>query len=319
MKAAIYFKPGGPDQMQCVDLPDPIAGPGEVLIEVEAISIEAGEMLARSYMEPGDNPGPSGYAAAGKVVLVGSGVEGFAAGDRVTTFGFGGAYAEQRSVVASNCWKVPAGLDIELAATAPVGFGTAAFALDLGGVKKGDTVLIQGATGGVGIAAVQLAVLAGAKVLGTSRSAEALEHLYPLGLSHGVVVGDVPVAEQVRRLLAGKGCDILLDNVGGDAFREGLKALEDGGRAVIVGIAGPGDKRVDTAELLTRRLHVVGCFLGPIIGEPSQRRFVEQAMADLAAGRLTMPISGRFSLTDVVDAQRMAEAVGGKGRVIMRP
>lgn len=319
MKAAVYFQPGGPEQMQCVELPDAVAGPGEVLVEVEAISIERGEMLARQFMEAGDPPTASGYAAAGTVVALGEGANGFAVGDRVTTFGFGGAYAELRAVSASTCWKVPEGLDIELAATVPVGFGTAAFALALGGVGEGDAVLIQGATGGVGIAAVQMAARTGATVLGTSRTAKALDHLYPLGLNHGIVVGEAPVAEQVRRTLGGRGCTVLIDAVGGDAFRDGLSALDEGGRAVIVGIAGPGDKRADMGDVLARRLQIFGCFLGPIIGEAPQSALVVKAMADLATGALIMPISGRFALAEVVEAQRFADTVAGKGRVIMRP
>lgn len=319
MKAAVYFKPGEPEEMRIVERPEPTPGPGEVLIRVEAISIESGEILARRFMDPGDPPGVPGYAAAGTIIALGDGVDEFAIGDRVASFAFSGAYAELRAVAASTCWKVPENLDIELAATVPVGFGTAAYALALAGLKSADTVLVQGVTGGVGIAAVQIAARAGATVFGTSRTAEALEHLYPLGLHHGIVAGKAPIGEQVRQLLDGRGATILIDAVGGDAFREGLAALDEGGRAVVVGIAGPGDKRVDMSEVLTRRLSIFGCFLGPVMGQPPQRALIAQTMADLAAGRLTMPVSGRFALAEVVEAQRLAETAAGRGRVIMRP
>lgn len=319
MKAAIYYRPGEPDELCYVDVPEPQAGEGELLIRVEAISIEGGELLARRYMDPGSPPGVPGYSAAGEVIAVGANVTEFAAGDKVTSFAFQGAYAELRAVPASACWKLPDGLDVDLAATVPVAFGTAALALNLAGLKQGEAMLLQGAGGGVGIAAIQLARLAGAKVIGTGRRIEALESLRAYGLDHALVIGDEPVKAQVERILGGRGADVLVDNVGGSAFQDGLDALRDGGRAVIVGIAGPGEKTIDTTQILARRLSVFGCFLGPIMYEPPQRAMIADALAKAAAGQLVMPIDATFPLSDAAEGHRRAEVPGRTGRIILKP
>lgn len=301
-----------------IDLPIPVPGPGEVLIRVEAISIEGGDLAAR---RDGQTLAPRviGYAAAGIVTGVGPGVDGFQPGDRVTSFAFSGSHAEYRTAPAATTFMIPDSLDMAVAAAIPCGPGTAALALDLGRLKAGETVLVTGATGGVGSAVVQIVAAAGARVIGTSRSRASLDRLVALGLTHGVVPEDTPLADAVKALTAGRGADLLIDTVGGGALLEGLIALADGGRAVMVGVIGGFSTPIDSGVLFAHRLTVTGCFMGPVMCEPGPRALIEGLLAGSAADRFAVPIDARFALADVAAAHRHAETGGKLGRVIVTP
>ena len=319
MKAAVYERIGGPEVLHLVERPDPVVAPSEVLIRVKSISIEGGELLMRRMLDPGPDPAIPGYSAAGEVVAVGSAVSGFAPGDKVATFASGGSYAELRATPAETCWRVPEGADILAASAVPTAFGTAGLALRLASVTPGETVLVQGAAGGVGLAAVQMAARAGARVIGTSTSADSLEMLKDFGLDDGIVVGNGPTDEQVRALLGGRGADVLIDNVGGDGLQTGLQSLEDGGRAVIVALAGQGSPLIDSRYILPHRLSVFGCFLTPVLGEPVVQQIIGQALKDFAEGKLRLPIDKVFPLSEAAAAHSHAEQRGRFGRVFMVP
>ncbi len=319
MRAATYQAPGDPSVLYIAELPEPAPAADELLIRVEAISVEGGDLLARRSVA---RTGPSdilGYAAAGEVLQVGSAAAGFAVGQKVATFNFAGSYAEVRAVPAATSWIVPDGLDIKVAATIPCGPGTAALALQLGGLKPGETVLIQGAAGGVGIAAVQLAAKAGARVIGTGASPGTLEALRDYGLTDAIVVGDRSTSAQVRDLLGGDKVDLLIDNVGGAALADGLKVVTDGGRIALVGVFGGFNQALDAGHLLLHRLKVIGIFLGPIIGEPAIRSLIDHLLQEAANGALKTPIDAVFPLAEAAAAHRRAEERGRIGRVIITP
>ncbi|MFC4595726.1 quinone oxidoreductase family protein [Sphingobium tyrosinilyticum] len=318
MKAAIYDSNGGPRVLRYVDVPDPVAGPGDVLIHVEAISIEGGDLMGRRSVTPGDPPRVKGYVAAGRVMAVGEEVADFQIGDRVTSFAAEGSHAELRAVPATQCWRVPTDMDLPTAAAALVPFGTAGLALKLGGLRGGDVVLVQGASGGVGVAAVQIAHKAGARVLGTGSEAASLEALRVYGLTDPIVTDTITTNEYVRSLL-GQGVDLVIDNVGGRAVTIGLKALADGGRLVLVGLFDHDVQPIDPITLLVRRLTVVGCYLGPIIAEPWVRAMIDNMLLRIAAGDLSAPIDRIFPLNQAAAAHERAEARGRIGRVVMVP
>lgn len=319
MKAAVYDRIGGPEVLGFVDRPDPVAGPSEVLIRVKAISIEGGELLMRQMLDPGPDPAVPGYSAAGEVVAVGSAVSGFAPGDRVASFATHGSYAELRAVPAATCWHIPAGADLLTAAAFPTAFGTAGLAMQLADVRAGETVLVQGAAGGVGLALVQMAAQTGARVIGTSTSAASLDLLKDYGLDEGIVAGDRPTDELVRERLGGQGVDVMIDNVGGDALQVGLQTLSEGGRAVVVSVGGKGSPMIDSRHVLSRRLSVFGCFLMPVLGEPAVQRIIHEALQGLAEGRLKIPVDRVFPLSDAAGAHAHAEQRGRFGRVFMVP
>ena len=319
MKAAICYQPGAPDVLRYEDVADPSPGDEDLLVRVEAISIEGGDTIGRQLFVQGGLPQIIGYAASGEVVAIGPRVSGFARGQKVTTFAFHGSHAELRTVPAATCWRVPDGLDMGVAAAIPCGAGTAALALRLGGVQAGETILIQGAAGGVGFAAVQLAHQSGARVLGTATNRRALETLRDYGLSDGILIGPTKTNEQVRRILRGDGVDALIDCIGGPALSDGLLAVKDGGRAVLVGDVGGGHQPIDASHLLMHRKTVIGCLLGAVMGEPPIHEMVSSLLWKAKAGELHILIDVIMPLSEAAAAHARAEERGRLGRVIMRP
>src|SRR3954469_801336 len=187
MKAAVIHENGGADVLRYEDVPDPECPEGCVLIDVEAISIEGGDVLARAGSPPPSVPHIVGYLAAGAVAEVGAGVENRAPGDRVVTLNAAGSHASRRAVPAMSTWPIPDGLDAASAACIPVAYGTAHECLfTAGGLQAGRTALIQAGAGGVGMAAIQMAKQAGATVIATASSDDKLERLKAFGLDHGI-------------------------------------------------------------------------------------------------------------------------------------
>lgn len=319
MKSALYRRAGPPEVLEYLSVPRPAPRDEELLIKVEAISVEGGELASRRLREPDTDMQVPGGAAAGTVVAVGSKVTGFDVGDAVTSFSFGGSYAEYRAVSSSTCWKIPVGLDMAAAATIPVAFGTASLALSLGNLKAGETVLVQGVTGAVGIAAVQLARTIGARVLGTGLESEKLERLESYGLSRGLILKSADEIEGQLQALGEGTIDLLVDMVGGRSLQCGMQVLRDGGRAVVIGINTRESNTLDAAALLVRCHSVHGCFLGPIIGEPDSYAAITKCLEKVSKQELSVPIAATFRLSEAAQAHTYAEAAQCFGRVVMVP
>jgi NADPH:quinone reductase len=316
MKAAIYHEAGSPDVFRFEDVADPVPADGDLLIRVEAISIEGGDLMNRRETAPGKDEVP-GYAAAGEIVGIGKGVEGFSIGQKVATFNWKGSHGELRAVPAAHSFLIPDGLDIGIASTLLVGPGTAAWALELARLREGQTVLVLGAAGGVGLATVQLAARRGARVIGTGTRKETLDRLADYGLTDGIVIGDAPASEQIRELLGGNRVDAIIDTIGGDALVDGLKVLKDGGVAVLIGLFGGRSTMIDAGQLVMHRKTIIGCLLGSEIGDEEPRRAVSEVFEMARRGELKAPIDARFHLSEAAEAHRRAEERGRIGRVIM--
>ena len=187
-----------------------------------------------------------GYQAAGTVAEVGADVEGFAVGDRAVTVGLDGSHAARRAVPAGFAWKIPDGVSTDDAAAVPVPFGTADDCLfEFGRLQAGETALIHAGAGGVGIAAIQMAKRAGARVLSTASSDERLERLKELGLDEGINYRTHDFVAEARRLTDGRGVDVVVDSVGATTLQGSINVLAYRGRCVSVGDAGR-----DRAEML---------------------------------------------------------------------
>jgi NADPH2:quinone reductase len=183
MKAAVYDETGAPDVFRYEDAPDPVPNASEMLIKVEAISIEGGDTLKRLGGVMTNVPHIVGYQSAGTVIEVGREVEGYQVGDRVVSVGVDGSHAELRAASPSFSWKLPDGLSTLEAACVPVSFGTADGCLfQFGHLVEGETAFIRAGAGGVGIEAIQLAKRARARVLATASSDDRLERLKDFGL-----------------------------------------------------------------------------------------------------------------------------------------
>src|SRR3954470_4654523 len=204
MKAAVIYENGGPEVLRYEDVPDPECPERCVLIDVEAISIEGGDLLARTGPPP-SAPHIRGYLAAGTIAEVGAGVPDRAAGDRVVTLNAAGSHAAKRVVPAMATWPIPDGLDAGPAACIPVALGTAQECLfTAANLEAGQTALIHAGAGGVGMAAIQLAKQAGATVISTASSDEKLERLKEFGLDHGINYAAESFVERTRELTDGR-------------------------------------------------------------------------------------------------------------------
>jgi NADPH2:quinone reductase len=319
MKAAVYDHPGSPDVLNYKNVPDPILREGEVLIRVEAISIEGGDLGYRRSSIPPHSDYIGGYAAAGEIVEVGAGVTNFKIGQKVTTLTSGGSHAALRAVPATLCWLLPDEIDMQIASAVPVGLGTAVQALAQANLKKGETILILGAAGGVGVAVLQLASQMGARVLGTGSNPKILEELRSNGLTDAILLNGPSIEQQTMAILNGHGVDVLIDAVGVSNLQEVLPAVKDGGRVVLLGAMETSKASLSPMYILGHRLSILGCFLLPALADPAVYDGVSRAIRLAANGTVKIPIDKVFPLSEAVAAHKRAEERGRIGRVVMVP
>lgn len=319
MKAAVYDVEGAPGVLKYVDIPDPVTGPDDILISVEAISIEGGDLINRRSTPP---PHPSwivGYAAAGTVIAVGSKVSSRRVGDRVAAFNMQGSHAERWAVPAERTWLIPDGVDTAEAAVLPISFGTAHHCLFTRGMlRHGETVLIQAAAGGVGLAAVQLASQAGATVIAVASGTQRRSRLLELGAHHVVDRAENNVVDSVRQYTHGTGVDLVIDPVG-TTLPASLSALAPQGRLVFVGNAGGGSLTVDLWPPMQSNQTLMGVFMGPLFERPGVRASVDDMLQALAAGRIRVVIDRIFPLASAAEAHEFAETAKPLGRIVMKP
>jgi NADPH2:quinone reductase len=319
MKAAVYYETGPPDVLRYEDVPDPVCGPADVLVQVEAISIEGGDTLNRAGGEMAASPHIVGYQCAGTIAETGADVTDRSVGQRVVCTNLFGSHAELMAVPPILTWVVPDGLDIVEAACVPVPFGTADDCLfEFGHLKKGETVLIQAGASGVGVAAIQLAKRAGATVLATASSDQRLERLHELGLDHGINYRDVNFADAARALTDGRGVDLVVDSVG-STLTGSIQALAYRGRCTLVGQAGRDQQPFDAAMLMMGNQTLTGVFLGAEVITDRVRSMIAQHLDDIAAGRLRVVVDRVFPLADAADAHAYVESRQAVGRVVMVP
>jgi NADPH:quinone reductase len=320
MKAAVYYENGPPSVLKYEDAEDPpVYAPG-VLIKVEAVSIEGGDTLNRMGGPLITVPHIVGYQAAGTIVQVGKDVTHLKVGQRVVTVNAFGSHAELRSVPARNAWPIPDGFDIKQAAAIPVPFGTADDCLfEFGRLKAGETVLVQAGAGAVGLAAIQLAKRAGARVFATASSDEKLAKLKPFGMDHGINYAKQDVVAEVMKLTNNKGVDLVVDPVGGSTLEKSMASTGARGRVSMVGNAGREDSRVDVRPLMAANRSLTGVFLGAEIMTDRVHDMIQRHIDDAAAGKLKVVIDRTFALKDAAAAHAYIEGRGAVGRVLLIP
>jgi len=322
VKAACFYKTGGPEVFEYEDVPDPTVRPGGLLVEVAAVGIQGGDLLHRQGGVLATTPHVVGYQASGVVREIGEGVNDFAVGDPVVaTMGFG-SHAELVSVPSRAAWKVPAGLSLEEAAGIPIEFGTADDCLfEFGHLKAGETVLVQAGAGGVGLAAIQLAKAAGATVLATASSDDRLNRLHEYGMDHGINYADADVAAEVRRITDGRGVDLVVDPVGGKTLEGSIEALGYRGRVSWVGRAGRDERAPEVWPLMQKNGSLTGVFLGAemVVNNDRCHAMIESLIARCASGELKVVVDRTFPLADAADAHRYIESRRAFGRVLLIP
>jgi NADPH2:quinone reductase len=316
----VYYETGAPEVLQYEDVPDPEVFPGGVVIKVEAISIEGGDTLNRLQGEMATTPHVVGYQCAGEIVEVGEGVTDRHVGQRVVATMLWGSHAELVATPSIITWPIPDGADIDACACVPVAFGTADDCLfEFGHLVEGETVLIQAGAGGVGMAAIQLAKRAGARVFATASSTERFEPLYPLGLDVGIDYTKSGWVDAVRTATDGRGVNLVVDSVGGAVLQGSVACLAYRGRAITVGSAGRDPQPFDAGVLGMNNQSLTGVFLGAEIATDRAQRMIQGLVDDVAAGRLTVLIDRTFPLSDAAAAHAFIESRQAIGRVVLKP
>jgi NADPH:quinone reductase len=322
MKAAVYYETGAPDVFRYEDVPDPSIAPSELLVQVQAISIEGGDTLNRLQGDVGRVPHIVGYQCAGTVVETGADVTGFSVGDRVVTVGIDGSHAERRAVAQSFAWKIPDGLSTDQAACVPVPFGTADDCLfEFGHLAAGETVLVHAGAGGVGVAAIQMAKRAGARVFATASSDDKLERLKALGLDEGINYAQSDFVTEVRSRTDGRGADVVVDSVGGRTLQGSIDALAYRGRCITVGDAGRSSaETLDISNMRPNNQTLSGYFLGAeLLLFPRAYPMIARLLEEVARGTLRVVIDRTFPLAEAGAAHAYIESRQSFGRVLLIP
>lgn len=268
MKAVYISQPGGPEVLEVRDIPAPVPGPGEILIDVVAAGINRADVQQRrGYYPP--PPGASevpGLEVSGRIAAFGPGVSRpFSVGDKVVALLSGGGYAQQVTVPAEQVLRVPEGVDLVTAAALPEVAATVYSNLVMTAqLQPGETVLIHGATGGIGTMAIQLAKALGAKVAATAGTAEKVSTAKAfLGADIAINYTEDGFAQSLKEQNGGKGADVILDVVGAKYLKENIEALADYGRLVVIGLQGGAKGEIDLGKLLSKRAAVIGTSLRP--------------------------------------------------------
>ena len=299
------------------DHPDPEAGAGEVLVRVRAAGLNGADMLQRrgGYPAPPDAPADiPGLELAGEVVAAGPRALRFREGDRVMGIVGGGGQAELCAVHERGLMPVPEGLDWPAAGGLPEVFTTAHDALALqGGLRPGERLLVHGAAGGVGTAAVQLGALMGAHVTATVRSFDLREQVAALGAHAVLDPGDYADAGPY---------DVVLELVGAPNLAGNLQALNTWGRIVIIGVGAGARAEIDLLALMGRRgtLRASTLRVRPLEEKAAaQRRVEREVLPAFAAGRLRVPVAASFPLDEVGAAYGRFTAGGKLGKIVVEP
>jgi NADPH2:quinone reductase len=325
----VIVREHGPVRDQRVEtLPDPVPGPGEVLIDARAIGVNYPDMLVieGKYQVLPPRPFSPGKEVAGVVSAVGSHVKRIKVGERVMAQREYGAYREKVVSPEATCYRLPAAMSFEEGAALGLAYQTSYFALvDRAAYRTGETVLVTGASGGVGLAGVEIAKALGATVIAGVTSAEKGELCKRHGADH-VIDLTAPdlrnsLREQVFAAVGKRGVDIVLDNVGGDAFDGALRALAWCGRLVVVGFAAGRIPEVKANYLLVKNIAVIGLQWADY--RERDPEWVQRVQAELyrlfEAGKLKPHVSERYPLDRFADALARFVERGVLGKMILTP
>jgi NADPH2:quinone reductase len=325
MQFIVVEQPGGPEAMLLRTAPVPVPQDGEVLIRVEAAGVNRPDISQRQGHyppPPGANPN-LGLEVAGTVAAIGAAVTGWAEGDRVCALVNGGGYAEYCVAPVGQCLPWPRGYDALQAAALPENYFTVwANLFQAGPFGAGDSVLIHGGTGGIGITAIQLAQAFGAVVFTTVGSADKARACERLGAHAAINYNEADFAEEITRLTMHRGVDVILDMVGAPYFARNIASLKKDGRLQIIAfMQGSTIERVDLLHIMTKRLVVTGSTMRP--RSAAEKAGVAQGLREkvwplLDEGRCAPVIETSFPLAEVAAAHRLMETRGHIGKIMLR-
>jgi len=319
MRAIRVHEFGGPDVLRVEDVPDPQVGPGQVLVRVEAVGVNPVDTYIRAGGY-GKRPLPytPGSDAAGTVQAIGEGVGSINVGDRVYLAGtITGAYAELALCGAAQVRPLPGRLSFAQGAGVHVPYYTAYDGLYLrAGALPGETVLIHGASGGVGLAATQIARAAGLTTIGTAGSGKGRQLVRAQGAQHVLDHTQSGYLDEVKALTGGRGVEVILEMLANVNLAKDLGVLARGGRVVVIGSRGPVE--IDPRQTMARNLSILGMSLTNAT-EAETARLHAAVGAGLANGTLTPIIAHEFGLAEAARAHEAVMASGAAGKIVLLP
>lgn len=323
MRAILCTANGKPaDVLSPTDLPPPALGAGQVRIAVAAAGVNFADSLivAGRYQDKPPLPFVPGLEVAGRVLEVGAGVDVCKPGDRVMAVLDQGGFAEQAVADAQNVFVVPDDLDLVEAAGFPIAYGTSHHGLAVkGGLRAGETLVVLGAAGGVGLTAVEVGKAIGAKVIACAGGADKLQVALERGAFAGIDYKTENVRDRVKKLTGGAGADMVYDPVGGPMLEAGLRALKHGGRLMVIGFASGEVPAIPANLLLIKNLAVLGYYWGAWrkLDPASIRASMIELLDWWRTGRIRPHVSNRLPLDQAVEAIGLLTSRAATGKVVL--
>lgn len=321
MRAIAVADGKGPaSALHLIDALTPSPGPGEVVVKVAAAGVNRPDILQRLgfYPPPPGAPETLGLEIAGEIAALGEGVTEWRLGDRVAALLGGGGYAEYARVDARHLLPIPEGLGFVAAAALPETLFTVfANVFELGRLAAGETLLVHGATSGIGVAAIQMAKAAGARVIATARGPEKAEQARALGADIAI---DSRAGDFAPQVIAAGGCDVILDMVGGEMASRGLQTLNPCGRLIFIAFQGGATAEFDLSRIMRLGLTISGSTLRPRSADEKARltqAIVAQIWPWVADGRVRAIIDRTFPLAEAGLAHAALEAGTHLGKIVL--
>jgi NADPH2:quinone reductase len=324
MKAILCKQPGGPDDLSLADIPDPLVQPGEAIVKIAAAGLNFFDTLiiAGKYQTKPAFPFSPAAEFAGIVESTGPGVSSVKAGDRVMGYAGFGCARERIAVKAEALVRLPDALDFDRAAGLAVTYGTTIHALkDRANLKAGETLAVLGAAGGVGLAAIEIGKLMGARVIACASSDEKCAFAKQHGADATINYGNADLKDALKDATGGRGADVIYDPVGGDYAESALRAIAWKGRFLVVGFASGDIPKLPLNLVLLKGCDVVGVFWGAFTErEPAaQAANMAQIVAWCAEGKLSSHVHAVYPLAETAQALKDIAARKIMGKAILRP
>jgi len=324
MKALICREYGPPENLTVQDMPDLQPGAGEVVVRVRAAGVNFPDALIvqNLYQFKPTPPFSPGGETAGEVLAIGEGVTRVKVGDRVIALTIWGGFAEQVLAKQQQVIPMPEGLSFEVAGSLLLTYGTCLHALrDRAQLQPGQTVLVLGAAGGIGIATIELAKALGARVIAAASTAEKLATCRAQGADEVINYREQNLRDELKRLTGGRGVDVVMDPVGGDYAEQALRSMAWRGRYLVVGFTDGQIPRLPLNLVLLMGCAIVGVFWGDFIQREPQAAQVDlrDLIQMLAKGQIKPLISGRYSLQEAPQAILELSQRRAQGKLIVLP
>ncbi|MGW3461623.1 NAD(P)H-quinone oxidoreductase [Streptomyces olivaceoviridis] len=323
MHAITIPEPGGPEALVWDEVPDPVPGEGEVLVEVVASAVNRADILQRQGFynpPPGASPYP-GLECSGTIAALGPGVSGWAVGDPVCALLAGGGYAEKVAVPAGQLLPAPEGVDLTRAAALPEVVCTVwSNVFMVAHLRPGETLLVHGGSSGIGTMAIQLAKAVGAKVAVTAGTKEKLDRCAELGADVLINYREQDFVAEIKQATDGAGADVILDNMGAKYLDRNVQALAVNGRLAIIGMQGGVKGELNIGTLLSKRAAISATSLrARPLGEKAAivAAVREHVWPLLAAGHVGPVVDRELPMPEAAEAHRLVEASGHIGKVLL--